>query len=357
MGIGKSTIDNIEFNYFDGFYYAGENVTGTISFHNPEKKLTLTNVSLGFIGEIGYTGYKIHHSRDSMGNIYTENRVGQYQIPFIHTRIQFTHSKDNENKITLKPGQYSWPFEFTLPEDLPPSSSSLTNSYHYIKYYVRISVTQIWHIFKKTQTSPLTIFPHVNILHMNRYRRVIAVYNRNHLHIKARINHQSILPDEKISLDINLNNEKRLRIKGIEAILIQNREIDHNHHAEVIFKNDLPIPEDFMETEFRENFDLEIPSAQLPPTYDYIASCSDLLIHTSIAYELNVKIKVHEWHNQIDLIIPIIIGTESTLERSPSNQASYGRRSINSAKFSREISVPPIFQSEAEDAEILEVVL
>ncbi|CAF3729409.1 unnamed protein product [Rotaria sp. Silwood1] len=357
MGIGKSTIDNVTFNHSDAFYYAGENVTGTISFHNAEKKLTLTNVSLGFIGEIGYTGHKTHQSCDSMGNVHTENRVGEHQLPFIHTHIQFTHSKDNENKITLEHGQHSWPFEFTLSDDLPPSSGSLTSSFPYIKYYMRISVTQLWHKFKKTQTFPLIIFPRINILHFNRDKQAIAVYNRNHLHVRARVDRQSILPDESISLDINLNNENRLTIKGIEAILIQKQKIDRNHHSQVIFKEDLPISENFTETQFHEIFDLQKPSTQLPPTYDYTASCSDLSIHTSITYELNIKVKVHEWHNQIDLIIPIVIGTESTLERTLSSQVSYGRISINSARLAREISTPFIFQSRDENMQIQEVKL
>ncbi|CAF3416607.1 unnamed protein product [Rotaria sp. Silwood1] len=349
MGIGKSTLAEVKLNHSDSFYYAGEKVTGIISFHNHHRKLTLNNVSFGFIGEVGYTGQKTRHSRDSMGNIQEETRTGQQQFSFINIHIQFTHSKDNEDKMILEHGHNSWPFEFSLPQNLPPSSGSLTGSYPYIKYYVFINTDRTWFKSIKAQTFPLIIFPNVNIFNINEGRQSTAVYNRNDLYVKACLTPQSILPGEKISLDIDIKNHKQLKIKEIEAKLIQQREIDRNHHAEVIFKVDLPFSQDFKETEFHENFDLDMPSGHLPPTYDYMASCSDLTIQTSIFYEIKLQVKVHDWPNEINLIIPIIVGTESRAEQCQSRKSSYARKSISYTAVVKEMDASPVHESGVED--------
>ncbi|CAF1021076.1 unnamed protein product [Rotaria sordida] len=350
MGIGKSTTINVNFNHSDSFYYAGEKVSGTISLNNPEKKLTLTNVSLAFIGEVGYTGQRTHHSHDSIGNLQLENLTGDHQLLFINTHLQFTHSEDNQNKITLEPGQYSWPFEFTLPEHLPPSSGSLTDTCPYIKYYVRITFDQPWYKLSKTQTYPLIIFPHINTFN-NENRQPIAVSHRHrkHLHFDACLSSRSIIPGEQISLDIDLKNHKQLKIKGIEARLIQHREIAQNHHAEVIFKMDLPVPKDFMEIEFHETFNIDIPSDRLPPTCNYTVSSSGLSIRTNIHYELKLEVKVDKWNQEMHLSIPIAIGTESSFEQSELREKSYNKMPINNTTVSKEMDVSPSFESEVEN--------
>ncbi|CAF0788309.1 unnamed protein product [Rotaria sp. Silwood1] len=350
MGAGKSTVVKVNFNHSDSFYYAGEKVTGTVSFHNPEKKLTLTNVSLGFIGEVGYTGEKRHHSRDGMGNIHEEHRTGQHQVPFINIRIQFTQSKANENKISLEPGQYSWPFEFTIPQNLPPSAGSLPGSYPYIKYYVRITGDQPWYKSSQKETYPLTIFPNVNIFNNEERQSIVVSHrHRNHIHFDACLSPQSILPGEEFSLDIDLKNHKRLKIKGIEAILIQHREIDQNHHAEAIFKMDLPFPENFSDTELHENFNIRMPSEHIPPTYYYMISSSDLSIRTNIHYELKLEVKVHEGHHHMNLIIPVIIGTESSLYQSQLGAISYNKMPISYTTVVKETDASPVYELEVEN--------
>ncbi|CAF2911796.1 unnamed protein product [Rotaria sp. Silwood2] len=350
MGIGKSTVANVSFNHSNSFYYAGEKVTGVISFNNIFKKLTLHKVSLEFTGEFGYIEQQLQHCNDGIGHIHTENRTIQHRIPFIHIPLPFTDSKNNENKITLDRGHYSWPFEFTLPEYLPPSSGSSKSSHPYIKYSICLAVNQSWYKLSKKQNYPLTIYPRVDIGNVNEDGQSIVVSHRNrkHLQFKACLSHESVLPGGKFSLDIDLENLKRLKISGIEAILIQHREIAQNNHSEVIFQKDLPIPADFNKTEFHETFDMHIPSGLLPPTYQYMASCDNLSIYTNIQYELKLDVKLHGYLNEMNLSIPIIIGTESSLEQFQPKEDSYYEMSTNNTTVLREMNAPDINEPSTE---------
>ncbi|CAF3488665.1 unnamed protein product [Rotaria sp. Silwood1] len=357
LSVPPELCKGLKFNHSNSFYYAGEKVTGIISFHNTDTKLTLNHVSFGFIGEIGYTKQQLQYSNDGFGHEQIQNRTVYHQLPFINIPLPFAHSTDNENKVMLDRGHHSWPFEFTLPQYLPPSSGSLADSYPYIKYYAYITIDQTWYKSCKKQIFPLIIFPRVDIFNVHEDRQSMAEYNRNHLHVKAYLSRQSILPGEKVSLDIHLKNHTRLKIKGIEAIVIQHREIDQNHHAEVIFKMDLPLPEDFTKTKFHQIFDLNIPSGYLPPTYHYMAPYSDSSIRTRIHYELKLEVKVHEWLNEIHLSIPITIGTESSLEQSQWEENSYGGMPINYTTLLKEMNAPPTYESAIANIKLQDIVL
>lgn len=102
MGIGKSSRIDVTFDHANGFYYSGERVNGIISFHNTHKKLTLNNISIGFIGEFGYTALEAHEIRDGTGYVQTEDRVVDHRVPFISNRIPSVHSMSKEVGVWLE---------------------------------------------------------------------------------------------------------------------------------------------------------------------------------------------------------------------------------------------------------------
>jgi len=101
MGASESAEIHVSFNRPNLFYFAGEQITGNISFKNKHEKLTLDEIFLEFIGEIGYTTREIRHRQDSNGRSTTENYTEYHRIPFMTHRIPVVrpqHGQVNINK-------------------------------------------------------------------------------------------------------------------------------------------------------------------------------------------------------------------------------------------------------------------
>ncbi|CAF3773916.1 unnamed protein product [Rotaria socialis] len=344
MDIGKSTEASITFNHSNGFYYAGEQVSGVISFHNNHKKIALNKAAVGFIGEFGYVTQETCAIPDCMGTVLAENCTVYHRLQFIDIHLPLKHSKGNETKVILHQGQLSWPFEFILPQYLPPSSSGpLTGSYPYVKYYIHLVLDETRNRLSKQHIFPLTIFPHVNIFNINEEKKSISVSRRNqkHFQLTANLQQRAVLPGQSISLDVNLENPKRLAVKRIEATLIQHREIAKNAHCEIIFQMDLPIRQDLNETEFHQTFCLRVPHGHLLPTHHSMAPCSTLSISTKIHYELKLVAKIRGILDDIILSIPIIIGTKSSSELNQLEENSYIELPINYLAPMKQTDIPP----------------
>jgi len=87
MGANGSSELQVNFSRPNLFYYAGEQVSGYISFQNTQDKLTLDGIFLEFVGEMGYTTQEVRHVTDSNGNRRTENHTENHSTPFITLRI------------------------------------------------------------------------------------------------------------------------------------------------------------------------------------------------------------------------------------------------------------------------------
>ena len=102
MGIGKSNAVNITLSRSSSFYYAGEKVTGYVSFHNKHKNFKINNVFLEFIGEFGYTTKHKYHIQDSIGHSQPEHRTVYHQLPFIRIRCPLIDRERNEVNIYIE---------------------------------------------------------------------------------------------------------------------------------------------------------------------------------------------------------------------------------------------------------------
>lgn len=87
MGANESTVIQVHFNRPNLFYYAGEQISGNISFQNTREKITLDQIFLEFIGELGYTTRETRHRTDANGRSSTEHYTAYHQVPFLNTRI------------------------------------------------------------------------------------------------------------------------------------------------------------------------------------------------------------------------------------------------------------------------------
>lgn len=100
MGASESAEIHVSFNRPNLFYFAGEQITGNISFQNTHEKLTLDEIFLEFIGEIGYTTREIRHRQDSNGRSTTENYTEYHRIPFVTHRIPVVRPQHGQVNIS-----------------------------------------------------------------------------------------------------------------------------------------------------------------------------------------------------------------------------------------------------------------
>ncbi|CAF3483926.1 unnamed protein product [Rotaria sp. Silwood1] len=312
MGANGSSEIQLTFNRPNLFYFAGEQISGNISFQNTQDKLMLDAVFLECVGELGYTTREHRHYHDKDGQKRTEYYTKYHQIPFLNFRIAVAQPQYGQREITLYRGQHSWPFEFILPSNLPPSLIPSTISYPYVKYYTRIVLDKPWYKPNAKQIFPLTIFPHVNLLHIpgGQQHVVFSNENRKKIRIEGFLIRGGVVPGEKLSIHINLQNPNRSEIKRIEATLIQHRQVAQSCHAEVIFRLDLPDVRGFNDTELRRTFDLIVPAVHLSPTYTYMATSFTVTLGVSIHYELILDVKARGLFTDFKISVPVVVGTE-----------------------------------------------
>ncbi|CAF1178544.1 unnamed protein product [Adineta steineri] len=346
MGVGKSTTVNVSFNHSDSFYYAGEEVTGIVSYHNTHKTLHVKSIFIDFIGEFCYTTPYTHQYPNEADYSNIEQRPVHHRIPFINNRFPVIHPEANQDEVILERGEYSWPFQFTLPQSLPPSSSPSTTSYPYVRYYARIVVGKSRYQRTMKPIYPLTVFPNVNLFHTNDGRQPVLLSSRNrkNLKVKLYLDQRGILPGQNISLHIDLQNPKRLKIQRIEATLIQHRQVALDHHAETIFQKNLPNMANFDKAELHQTFDLLVPSNHLPPTYTCKVKCHSASIRTNIYYELKLEIKVDDVLCNMKFNIPIIIATESLPDRYQIGNNNYTDMPIPYSAVLEETDILPSYE-------------
>ena len=245
--------------------------------------------------------------------------------------------------IKLHPGQHSWPFEFCLPELLPPSSSPTNVSHSCIRYYTRILVNKSWRQRDLMQMYPLIIFPNVNIFPHEIRRQALpqSCVHRESLHMNVSLQHRAILASQPLSVYIDLNNSEHLRINKFLLKFIQHRVIYIDHYKEILLEKDLLSLLDFSQTHLNQTVQLELPFAHLSPTFNCKIKCWTSLISTSVYYEIKLEVKIHGIPDNINISMPIIIGTESSAEQD--NQSTDIPISYSDAMT--ELELPPDYQS------------
>ena len=97
MGAGGSTTIQVTFSRPNSFYYAGEQVTGEISFQNTEEKLKVDSIFLECVGEMGYTTQETRHIYVSEGGYTrTEVHTHRHAVPFMNIHIPIAQPQYGE---------------------------------------------------------------------------------------------------------------------------------------------------------------------------------------------------------------------------------------------------------------------
>ncbi len=87
MGANGSTALQVKFSRPSLMFFAGEQVSGNITFQNTQEKITLDGIFLEYVGEMGYTTQETRYIIDKNGHRRPENYVENHSTPFVTIRI------------------------------------------------------------------------------------------------------------------------------------------------------------------------------------------------------------------------------------------------------------------------------
>ncbi|CAF3052316.1 unnamed protein product [Rotaria socialis] len=315
MGANESAMIQVNFNRSTEFYFPGEHVSGEILFQNKHDRLKLVEIFIEIVGELAYTTAESRSSTDSNGNSTTEYYTDYHHIPFFTNHLPLARPDSLQEKIILNRGTYTWPFDVSLPENLPPSSSPNVGAYPHIKYYAQIVLNRPRFKVNVTRTYPLMIYLRMNHFRMDDVQNALSFdkQNRKQLRLHGYLRHSQIVPGQSLSVQINVHNPERTEIKRIDAAFIQHRKTALNHNDEVIFSINLPGLNEFNELYFQRDFGLPVPSINLTPTHTFSTLHSDHSYNFNVDYELLLRVKTHGIFTNFEVSIPVVVGTEAIL--------------------------------------------
>ncbi len=141
------------------FYFTGETISGTVTLHIAGDKVDADEVLIKLSGEIGYTTNHTNSSRTRRRG----KRRGYHHIPFYSPTITFARPELGQKELIFNQGQYSWPFQFLLPEHLPPTLNK-PQIYPHVRYFLQVIIDKSWFTPNTTQVKYITIYPRVNLL-------------------------------------------------------------------------------------------------------------------------------------------------------------------------------------------------
>jgi hypothetical protein len=197
------------------------------------------------------------------------------------------------------------------------------------------------------QTYPLTIFPRVNLFHLENGRQSVfqCQTNRQSLQFHVYLHRRGILSGQAISLDIDLQNPERFLIERTEAKLIQHHKVVSDYHKEIIFQVDLSALCNFSEGELHQTFELQIPPVQLSPTFQCTMKSRHSSASINTYYELKLAVTVRGMASSMNFSIPILVGTESLPEQPPSRHNDSFDMPISYAAALEDVESPPDYES------------
>ena len=250
--------------------------------------------------------------------------------------------------MALRSRSYSWPFELSLPDSLPPTLIPSSSEHAYVKYYTRIILDKPWSTSTTMPTYPLTIVPRVNLLHMLTTQGPVAFacHNRKKVELNGFLLHGGIVPGQYLSIQVDLQNPKQCQIKRIETTFIQHRQIASIRDRQIIFHSNLPGIHDFQQLSLKQNFDLAVPSVYLPPTYAFSSSDSNVSLNAFVYYELILAVKTNGILTDFQVSIPVTVGTESILNEHHRQQSSdnFGVSTNKASNFDTN-DLPPSYET------------
>jgi hypothetical protein len=336
MGNNNSHAISINLDQTDSFYFGGDTVSGTTALNVSEGKVKANEVYIQLTGEIGYTTTRT--VTDSNGNSSTQ--TDYHHIPFFYSKSAFVQPQLGEKEIVFGEGQYSWPFQLSLTERLPPTMNQ-PQSYPHVRYYLQVVIDKKWYKQNERQTKYITVFPRVNLLQNPQCLSsfIFGNHNRKEITLKGTLNKSGFVSGELVHMMLEIENPRRILIKHIELSLIQSYQIGGTALAFHILKTTLPKIINLKDEHINETHSIQIPSMMLPPSYEFQGGIRIAAVVT-IHYMLRFAVKVKGMFTNFDIDIPIILGTSP--DPTLNHQQTFYPTNIS---YSSDQDLPPSYDS------------
>ncbi|CAF0947432.1 unnamed protein product [Adineta steineri] len=354
MGNGNISQGLIHLNQTKTCYLTGDTISGTVNLNLIQAKRQVEKIYIELIGEIGYTGTKYTWERAALPTATTA-----YHHPKFYKDTIILTILNVEREISY------WPFQFQLPDYLPPTLNKLPN-YPHVKYYLRVRIYRKGSIVINKVIKYVTkIYPRVNLLkNLEWLKPIHNTYIDNNVILYVTLNKSGYVPGEVIYMTLQIENPLKALIQRIDFSIIKNHVIgryickdtilltDGCKCKDTIFKITLPKILNLKDEQIQEVFDVIIPSLLLPPSY---VSHEEILknVYIDISYKLELAIKIQGIFNDFYVDIPITLGTESNPNFN--QQQIFNPMVIPDYSMFNDDDLPPEYDSTVQNLERLSV--
>lgn len=286
-------------------YFTDESLSGIVYWSNDDEAIRVQEISIRLIGEIGYTTQQTVLN----GQGGTESTTQYNHVKFYASQLSLVRSQSEEEMMVFHQGQYSWPFEFSLTNYLPPTINS-PQYYPHVRYYLQVIIEKSWYKSNIKEVRYLTIYPRIDLLANSQWLQpsLFEYENRKKVLLKGIINKTVIVPGQPMEFTIEIDNPKEVLIQYIELFLHQSIKIGPNSKRKKVFPIELPI-ENTKRQRIKEILSVNMPAFPLPPSYEFQDGIQRV-VSVYIQYFLRLAVGVEGLFTNFDIDIPIIIATE-----------------------------------------------
>lgn len=220
----------------------------------------------------------------------------------------------------VKPGTYNYDFSHRLPRNIP---YSIEGVHGFVRYFVSATLDLPWELNDKNLVKPFTVLRYEDLNYMSGMRDPREVITRKEIDspswifwkgatgyviMKGSIPRCGYAPGEKISVDVEINNQSTVEIESV-IISLQNvgSYVCQTPWAKLEKSTNVKISEVIAEN-VKAGYTKKIKEHLLVPQSTSITSVMYCNVF-QISYNVQVSIKFRRWNNNVSLNIPVYIGS------------------------------------------------
>ncbi|CAF1101165.1 unnamed protein product [Adineta steineri] len=304
MGCGASN-SNVIFNFDRAkpLFAAGEIISGTVQLNVKDDSLKVNEIDLQLIGATGYS------TRSTDGN--QHSRTNYHYVRFFATQYVFALPNGGERELTYSNGQYSWPFQIQLPDQIPPTMN-LPRLYPHVRYYLQLAINKGGQKRKIGEEKYITVFPRVSLSQQVPNYMTATMFgnhNRKDITVKGTLNKTGFVPGEMIQGTLEIENPNQILIKQVDLSINGTYNIQMQ---EAHFKVNTGTVQGIAQRKGErmvEKFEIMIPDKTLSPSYQFRGGQNNAAAATC-SYMLKFEIKAAGVFTNFEILVPFILGTQ-----------------------------------------------
>ncbi|XP_026479948.1 arrestin domain-containing protein 17-like [Ctenocephalides felis] len=221
-------------------------------------------------------------------------------------------------KTTLPAGKHSYNFATILPPNMP---CSFEGKHGYVRYTAKVTLLRPWK-FDQHCKQAFTVISHKDLNLEPSYRWPLQVENTQYfccglsgpLNLSVRIPTRAYVPGQEVDLEIEVANRSRIKVQNLRCSLYQliqyHFQTPHKRTKEVkVLLSESIAPGVKRNTSANLSHSVKLPP--MPPTD--LPYCNII----DIKYQIEVLARVNRLYDNLDITLPIVIGTIPLIAMNP----------------------------------------